>query len=259
MEADHPVRASPVEAFAGAGHVGAGHHIHLDRDAAGGEAGAGQAARAEPRGAALAEGAGDVICEALLHRAGQEAPALAEGGVGELVSEGSLDVVRVTREHDALVRGGPQAFGVGAGLGRVAVEARGVLDPDVEVLEGGIGEQPEELGLEFREEKLHLFCLGGVSREDAAAVEREHRRGRRCHAGEEEDAGDAGGREGEVFGEGCGLHPKKYPAPLGGGRSQFGACSVTGRARPALAALAARAGRRGAVSLSKWGSVGASC
>ena len=192
--------------------------VEVDLESARRQASARETPGREARRAVLAQRGRNVVREALLDRARQERPGLAEDRVRHLVGERAREVVRVAREHDPSVRRRPEALGVGGRIGRVPVEARPLLDPDLEVLEVRVGEHREELGAEALEPRFAALGLDARGREDAPALEGQHGRRRRRHAREEQCARDAGERQkaGAGAGPGRGLrvvHTKTYPAP----------------------------------------------
>ena len=115
-----------------------------------------------------------MIRESFLQGAGEHAPGRAERRVRHLVRERALQVIRMARDHDPLMGGGPEALGVGCSLGAESIEAGTLLDPHLEVIEVTVGEEVEDLGPELRHEILHARCLDLARGADPTAIERAH-------------------------------------------------------------------------------------
>ena len=91
-----------------------------------------------------------------------------------LVRERALQVIRMARDHDPLMGGGPEPLRVGCSLGAESIEAGTLLDPHLEVIEVTVGEEVEDLGPELRHEILHARCLDLARGADPTAIERAH-------------------------------------------------------------------------------------
>ena len=114
----------------------------------------------------------------------------------EFVRERALHVVGVATQHDAMVALGPQALGVGDARAGHGVEARRLLDPDLQVVrQDTAGDHGHDFGGQAVQQARDAVGLG-VARGAHVSVRSANVSGRRRgHAGDQNETQSETGKK----------------------------------------------------------------